>query len=170
MQMYLRLETKCPQQFSMKKSLAFHLEMPGIHLLWSELPLLRARAEAHWQHETRWDFWLPFMTRQSSNRNAPRVSSSSPSCDGSRNKAASWMVFPLVMVTVLSTSKLELARASVEPGSEWEGLRSTLSGWPVSFPLCPHHKASRDHTCPFCGHLCVNFQSIVSSPLNLAFC
>lgn len=36
---------------------------------------------------------------------------------------------------------------------------AALSRWPVSF-LCLHHKAFRDHSCPFCGHFCVNFYSI----------
>lgn len=108
MQMYLRLETKHPQQSSVK-SLTFQLEMPGIPLLLSELPLLRAKAEAHQQHKTRWDQADQAFFKQEGTQ---RMSSPSPPCDGSRNTpAARW-------ASVLSTSKVELTRPSVRQGSE----------------------------------------------------
>lgn len=46
---------------------------------------------------------------------------------------------------------------------------AALGRRPVSFPLCLHHKVFCDHSCPFCGHLPVNFYCtyIVT---HLAFC
>lgn len=152
--MYFRLATNHLQQSSMKKIRAFY-EMLGIHLFLSKLPLQGMERKLICSTKIRSDRWLPFMTRQPSNRKYQEHLILSSSRQQQKQQWAGWS-FPFSQPTVVITW-----------GGPGQGRAlnvrvyvAALNRWPVSFPLYLHHKAFHGHSCPFCCYLCVNFYSI----------
>lgn len=153
----------------MKKSLAFQLQMLGIHFFLLKLSLLRDGAKAHLQPTDQARPMASFYDQATFKQEGTKSTSSSSLHAIARDaKLGGLSPFPGHCHHHL--------RGGPGQGKVWSrvlNVRMYVAAggrWPVSFPLCLHHKAFRDHSCLLCGHLCVNFYSINVFATHLAFC
>lgn len=159
----MRSETNHLQQSTTKKSFAFQLE---IYLFLLKPSLLRDGIKLICSTQTRPDPWLPFITRQPSIARYQEHFILLPPCQSHREKAGGLSSFP--------GHRHHHLRGGPGEHKVWSRALNVrlcvaaLEG-PVSFPLCLYHKVFSDHSCPFCGHLRVNFCCIFIFT-HLAFC